>query len=223
MSLKEAPPLQILLADDHEVVRHGLRALLQEHPGWKVCAEATSGRQAVEMAEKLQPNVAILDISMPSLNGLDATRIIRKVSPRTEVLIFTMHESEQLIREVLAAGAKGYLLKSDAGRSVVAAVEALAAHRPYFNWKVSETILDGFLRAASTTKEGEKSQEPLTSREREIVQLLAEGLSNKEIATRLDISVKTVETHRAAVMRKLDAHSVVDLVRYALRNKLTSI
>lgn len=221
---REPGTLRILLADDHDVVRHGLRALLEAQEGWTVCGEALSGREAVEMAEKLQPDVAILDISMPSLNGLDATRIIRRGSPRTEILIFTMHETEQLIREVLAAGAKGYLLKSDAARSVVAAVEALAAHRPYFNWKVSETILDGFLRAPSPSADGAtKEQEQLTTREREIVQLLAEGLSNKEVAKRLNLSVKTVETHRSAAMRKLDAHSVVGLVRYAVRNKLTPI
>jgi DNA-binding NarL/FixJ family response regulator len=220
---KERAPLRILLADDHDVVRHGLRSLLEAQEGWQVCAEALNGRDAVELAGKFLPDIAILDVSMPSLNGLDATRIIRKASPKTEVLIFTMHESEQLIREVLAAGAKGYLLKSDAARSVVAAVEALAAHRPYFNWKVSETILDGFLRASATTPAEETAGEPLTPREREILQLLAEGLSNKEVAARLVISIKTVETHRSTVMRKLDAHSVVDLVRYALRNNLTSI
>ncbi|MBS7811850.1 response regulator [Roseococcus pinisoli] len=220
---REPGPLRILLADDHDVVRHGLRALLETHEGWTICGEALSGRQAVEMAEKLQPDIAILDISMPSLNGLDATRIIRRSSPRTEILIFTMHETEQLIREVLAAGAKGYLLKSDAGRSVIAAIEALAAHQPYFNWKVSETILDGFLRAAAPDDGTKKDQEPLTTREREIVQLLAEGLSNKEVAKRLELSVKTVETHRSSAMRKLDVHSVVGLVHYAVRNKLTPI
>lgn len=220
---KEPAPLRILLADDHDVVRHGLRALLEAHEGWQVCAEALNGRDAVNLAGQLLPDIAILDVSMPSLNGLDATRIIRKSSPKTEILIFTMHESEQLIREVLTAGAKGYLLKSDAARSVVAAVEALASHQPYFNWKVSETILDGFLRSFSAAPTESTPGDPLTLREREIVQLLAEGLSNKEVATRLDISIKTVETHRSTVMRKLDAHSVVDLVRYALRNNLASI
>lgn len=219
---KEPGPLRILLADDHDVVRHGLRALLEAQEGWTVCGEAVNGREAVDMAEKLRPDIAILDISMPSLNGLDTTRIIRRSSPKTEILIFTMHETEQLIREVLAAGAKGYLLKSDAGRSVVAAVASLATHRPYFNWKVSETILDGFLRAASPVEvDKAKSQETLTTREREIVQLLAEGMSNKEVAKRLDLSVKTVETHRSSAMRKLDVHSVVGLVHYAVRNKLT--
>jgi DNA-binding NarL/FixJ family response regulator len=220
---KEQGSLRILIADDHDIVRHGLRALLEAQEGWTVCGEAVSGREAVEMAENLQPDVAVLDISMPSLNGLDATRIIRKASPKTEILIFTMHETEQLVREVLAAGAKGYLLKSDAGRSVVAAVAALAAHQPYFNWKVNETILDGFLRASAPIEAPAQDQEALTTREREVVQLLAEGLSNKEVAKRLELSVKTVETHRSSSMRKLNAHSVVGLVRYAVRNKLTPI
>ncbi|MFC3127182.1 response regulator [Pseudoroseomonas globiformis] len=215
--------IRILLADDHDVVRHGLRALLEARPSWKICAEVSDGRDAVKAAMELRPDVAILDVSMPSMNGLDATRQIRRSSPCTEVLIFTMHESEQLIREVLSAGAKGYLLKSDAGQHVVSAVEALAAHRPYFNWKVSETILEGFLRAATPTEETTATQPSLTDREREILQLLAEAKSNREIAVRLNISLKTVETHRAAIMRKLDAHSIVDLVRYALRNNITSI
>jgi len=214
--------VRILLADDHDVVRHGLRHLLEQQEGWTVCGEASGGRQAVEMARSLQPDVAVLDVTMPDLNGLEATRQIRKASPRTEVLVFTMHESEHLVREVLAAGAKGYMLKSDAARSIVAAVEALAARKPYFNWKVSETILEGFLRAAAAgSEDGTEANEPLTPREREIAQLLAEGRSNKEVATRLDISVKTVETHRASLMRKIGARSVVDIVRYALRNKLT--
>lgn len=216
--------LRILLADDHDVVRHGLRHLLERQEGWTVCGEATGGRQAVAMVVELRPDVVVLDVGMPDLNGLEATRQIRKASPRTEVLIFTMHESERLVREVLAAGAKGYLLKSDAARSVVAAVEALAAHRPYFNWKVSETLLDGFLRATAAAETDEAvATEPLTPREREVAQLLAEGQSNKGVAIRLGVSVKTVETHRASLMRKIGARSVVDVVRYAVRNGLTPI
>ncbi|MXP63556.1 response regulator transcription factor [Roseomonas sp. M0104] len=216
--------VRILLVDDHDVVRHGLRHLLEQQEGWAVCGEAASGRAAVELARSLTPDVAVIDVAMPDLNGLETTRQIRKASPRTEVLIFTMHESEQLVREVLAAGAKGYLLKSDAARSIVAAVEAVAARHPYFNWKVSETILDGFLRITNNSSgEGEAVGEPLTPREREIVQLIAEGCSNKETAIRLDISVKTVETHRAALMRKIGAHTIVDIIRYATRNKLASM
>jgi DNA-binding NarL/FixJ family response regulator len=212
--------VRILLADDHDVVRRGLRQLLEEQADWEVCGEAVTGRQAVEMAKDLVPNVAILDLTMPELNGLEATRQIRAALPTTEVLIFTMHESEQLIRDVLAAGARGYLLKSDAARFIVSAVEALAQHKPYFNWKVSETMLDAFLRSTAET-EGTMS-DTLTGREREIVQLLAEGKSNKQISSSLDISVKTVETHRATIMKKLNAHSVVDIVRYAVRNNLAS-
>lgn len=214
--------VRILLADDHDVVRHGLRHLLEQQEGWTVCGEASGGREAVEMARSLRPDVAVLDVAMPDLNGLEATRQIRKANPRTEVLVFTMHESEQMVREVLAAGAKGYLLKSDAARSIVAAVDALASRRPYFNWKVSETILEGFLRAAASDGQAE-AIEPLTPREREIAQMLAEGRSNKEVANRLDISVKTVETHRSALMRKIGARTVVDIVRYAVRNNLTSM
>jgi DNA-binding NarL/FixJ family response regulator len=208
-------PARLLLVDDHEVVRRGLRALLEERPGWRVVGEATNGREAVELTLKLVPDVVILDMSMPELNGLEVTRRIRKELPKTEVLIFTMHESEEMMREVLAAGARGYLLKSDAPAHIVAAIETLLRHRPFFTWKVSQALLDRFLAAAEPS-----AAEPLTSREREVVQLLAEGCSNKSIATRLGISVKTVETHRAAAMRKLGLHSVAELVRYAVRNHL---
>jgi DNA-binding NarL/FixJ family response regulator len=199
--------LKILLADDHDVVRRGLRDLLTQHNGWQICGEATTGREAVAMAINLRPNVAILDLTMPQLNGLEATRQI------------TMHESEQLIREVLAAGARGYLLKSDASRYVIAAVETLAQHRPFFTWKASETMLENFL-AYTPAHEGETPRDSLTAREREIVQLLAEGNSSKKIAHILNISIKTVDTHRATIMRKLEAHSIVDIVHYAIRNNL---
>ncbi len=212
--------LRILLADDHDVVRRGLRQMLEQRQDWEVCGEAGTGRQAVEMAAKLVPHVVVLDLTMPELNGLEATRQIRKAQPSTEVLIFTMHESEQLIREVLAAGARGYLLKSDAAALIVSAIETLARHKPFFNSKVSETILDAFLRRSDADS---PPSDPLTAREREIVQLLAEGKNNKQIAGLLGITPKTVETHRATVMRKIDAHSVVDIVRYAVRNKLTGV
>lgn len=213
--------VRILLADDHSIVRRGLRQLLEEQQGWEIVGEAANGRQAVEMAKKLMPHVAIFDLQMSELNGLEATRQLRHALPSTEVLIYTMHDSEQLIREVLATGARGYLLKSDAPRHIVDAVEALAQHKPFFNWKVSETMLDGFLRGEARLCERSIS-DPLTGREREIVQLLAEGRSNKQISLYLDISVKTVETHRATIMKKLHAHSIVDIVRYAVRNKLTT-
>jgi DNA-binding NarL/FixJ family response regulator len=211
--------IRILLADDHDVLRRGLRDLVNEQPGWEVCAEALDGRQAVAMAKEQKPDIAILDISMPELNGLDATRQIKKAVPKTEILIFTMHEDEQLVREVLAAGARGYLLKTDASRYIVAAVDALAHHKPFFTSNVSETMLDSFLKQTKSPDETLLSG-PITPREREIIQLLAEGNSNKKISAMLGISVKTVETHRATIMRKIGASSVVDIVRFAVRNKI---
>jgi DNA-binding NarL/FixJ family response regulator len=211
--------IRILLADDHDIVRRGLKDLLQQRVGWQVCAEAANGREAVELALQHQPHVAVIDLSMPELNGLEATRRIRQSLPETEVLIFTMHESEELIREVLGAGARGYLLKSDAVRQLIPAVESLSQKKPYFAGRVSEVVLDGFLKGGQVALEG-PTAERLTSREREVVQLLAEGKSNKQIARVLDLSVKTVETHRTAAMRKLELSSLPDLVRYAIRMQI---
>lgn len=211
--------LRILLADDHDIVRRGLKDLLEQHVGWQVCAEASNGREAVELALQHRPQVAVIDLSMPELNGLEATRRIRQALPDTEVLIFTMHESEELIREVLGAGARGYLLKSDAVRQLIPAVESLSQKNPYFAGRISAVVLDGFLKGGQVTLEG-PAAERLTSREREVVQLLAEGKSNKQIARLLDLSVKTVETHRTAAMRKLELNSLPDLVRYAIRMQI---
>lgn len=202
------------------MIRQGLRQLLEAHPDWQVCAEATTGRQAVEQALKLRPQVVVLDLAMPELNGLEATRQIKKALPNTEVLIFTVHETEELTRDVLSAGARAYLLKSDASRQIVAAVEALAEHKPYFTWKVSKTMLDAYLKQGQASSEKTPGFNQLTAREREIVQLLAEGRSNKAVSALLGISVKTVETHRAAVMKKLGINSIAELVRYAIRNSV---
>jgi DNA-binding NarL/FixJ family response regulator len=204
---------RILLADDHEIVREGLRALLQGQPGWEIVAEASSGREAVELAVKHRPDVIILDIGMPELNGLDATRQIRKALPETEVLIFTANETEDIVRNVFKAGARAYLLKGEANQHLIPAVEMLRNHRTYFSSKVSEMIFSGYMQG---TAGGEDNA--LTPRERETVQLIAEGKSNKEIAEVFGISVKTVETHRAAIMRKLKLESSAGLVRYAIRN-----
>lgn len=211
--------VRILLADDHEIVRRGLQAILKAQSGWKVVAEAANGREAVELARQLKPAVVILDISMPELNGLEATRQILKDLPKTEVLILTMHESEQVVREVLYAGARGYVLKSDAGQDLVAAVESLSRHKPFFTSKVAEMVLEGYRMTGATGRMTEPRSR-LTPREREIVQLLAEGKSNKEVAVALGISVKTTETHRANIMHKLNLQSLSDLVRYAIRNKI---
>jgi len=206
--------VRILLADDHDVVRKGLRGLLEVNSAWQVCGEATNGRDAVKLAMELKPDLAVLDLEMPELNGLEATRQIKKDLPDLEVLIFTMHETDQFIRDALVAGARGFVLKADAGRYLVEAVEALSRHKPFFTSKASETLLEKFLESTAASIEVDR----LTDREREIIQLLAEGKGNKEISAILYISVKTVETHRAAIMRKLKMNSIVDLVRYAIRN-----
>ncbi|MEI8315228.1 MAG: response regulator transcription factor [Verrucomicrobiota bacterium] len=208
---------RILLADDHDIIRRGVKELLETHDGWQVVGEASTGRQAVELAGKLHPDIAILDLTMPELNGLEATRQIKKTLPKTAVLIFTMHENENLIRDVLTAGALGYVLKSDAARHLTNAVEALIQHKPFFSAKVSEAVLDGYLKAG---REESPVSDPLTPREREIVQLLAEGKSNKEAADSLSISTKTIETHRATIMRKLELKSFAEMVRYAIRNNI---
>ncbi len=208
-------PLHIVVADDHEIVRRGLKTLLEAQPGWQVDAEAANGREAVEKAEQLKPDVVLLDISMPELNGLEATRRIRKLVPKAEVLLLTMHDSEQMLRQAVEAGARGYLLKSDAGRELIAAVESLHRHKPFFSSRVAR----GPAEPAKRTSDGPPLVN-LTPREREILQLLAEGKTSKDVATNLHITVKTAETHRTNMMRKLDLHSVSELVRYAIRNKI---
>jgi len=210
--------VSVLIADDHEIVRRGLRALLQEQPGWQVVAEVTNGREAVVKANEFKPDVAILDITMPSLNGLDATKQIAKVSPGTKVLILTVHDSDQLIPKVLEVGARGYILKADARRDLITAAKALLSNKTFFTPKEAQIVMDGYLGKGPKASEEGFSQ--LTGREREIVQLLAEGNSCKEVATILGISTKTAETHRSNLMRKLNCHSVAELVRYAIRNHL---
>jgi DNA-binding NarL/FixJ family response regulator len=211
---------RILVADDHEVVRKGLIAILNEKPGWQVCGEACNGREAVEQAKQLMPDVIVMDISMPGLNGLEATGQIMKANPATKVLVLTLHDSDDLIRNVLNAGARGFLLKSDSGCELVAAVEALLGNKTYFTSKVAALVLEGYLRGAMPFA---PCRNPLTPREREVVQLLAEGSSTKEVAVTLGLAVKTAETHRSNIMRKLDLHSVSDLVLYAVRNNIVQV
>jgi DNA-binding NarL/FixJ family response regulator len=209
-----------MIADDHDLVRRGIRMLLDTHPGWKVCAEAQSGREAVAMAEELRPDIAIIDISMPELNGLEAARKIKKISPNTEMLILSMHHTDQLVREIIETGAKGYIIKSDSDRNLIAAVEALSLHKPFFTSCATEIMLESIRTRGNVTEFPQTVRERLTPREREIVQLLSEGKSSKEVAVILGISVKTSETHRANIMRKLEIHSVSQLVRYAVRNQI---
>jgi DNA-binding NarL/FixJ family response regulator len=206
----------ILLADDHEVVRRGVRALLEANRDFVICAEACNGHDAVDLAARHTPDVVVMDISLPALNGVDATRQIRKVAPKSEILIFTMHDSEDIIREALGAGARGCLLKSEAYSQIVSAVDALVHHRSFLSVHVSELLFD----AIAGQTEQKHASVSLTPREREIVQLVAEGHSNKKIARLAGISVKTVETHRAVAMRKLKVHSTAELVRYAVRSRL---
>jgi DNA-binding NarL/FixJ family response regulator len=212
--------LNILVADDHDIIRRGLKDLLSAKPGWEVCAEAKTGKEAVALAEQLKPQIVVMDISMPDLNGLEAARRIHKALPKTGILILTMHFSDQLVREVVEAGARGYILKSDADRDLVTAVDSIAKRRTFFTSRASEMLLGDFSWQSSGAEPKLPARNRLTAREREIVQLLAEGKSSKEVAVALGISVKTAETHRANIMRKLEIHSVSELVRYAIKNQI---
>ena len=206
---------RILVADDHLAVREGLRVALEAHPHFHVAAVASDGREAILKAVEQKPDIAVIDYSLPYTNGLEVTRQIRATLPTTEVLIFTMHDSDTLVLEFLRAGARGFLLKSDPARHLIAAIEALAAHKTFFSPSISEALLHSF--AAARPGNGGTA---LTARERQVVQLIAEGHSNKATARLLEISLKTVETHRSNVMRKLELSSSASLVRYAIRNRL---
>ncbi|MGB9070341.1 MAG: response regulator transcription factor [Candidatus Acidiferrales bacterium] len=214
------PKLRFLLADDHEVVRRGLRSIIESQPGCDVVGEAADGRRAVALTKELNPDIVILDITMPALNGLEALRQIHGACPRTKVLVVTMHDSNYIITQVLNAGARGYILKSDATRDLLAAVESLRLNKTYFTTPVSQMLLDGFVTGRSGSDLSQGGTVKLSPRQREIVQLLAEGKSSKEVAVALDVTVKTAETHRANIMRKLGCHSITELVRYAIRNKI---
>jgi DNA-binding NarL/FixJ family response regulator len=209
-------PVRILIADDHDVVRQGVRAILEGQAGWVVCGEASTGREAVAKAIDLQPDVVVLDISMPELNGLEATRQIRR-AVSAKILILTMHESDQVISEVLDAGAHGYVLKTDAGRTLVEAIGALLRHREFLTERV-HVVADRRTgaRGAAVTRR----RRSLTPREREVLQLLTEGKSNKEIGVVLGVTTKTAETHRTHILAKLHLHSMSELVRYAIRNRI---
>ena len=206
---------RILLVDDHEIVRRGLRSLLETRADFTVCGEAADGRAAVEFAGREHPDVVVMDLTMPQLNGLEATRQIRRSVPQAAVLILSMHESEDVVGEVIAAGAHGYVSKSDAGRDLIAAVDAVRAGRAFFTQRIAVAT-----QRTTSPRPTRATAGPLTPREREVLQLIAEGHSNKSVAHTLGISVKTAETHRARVMRKLQLGSLAELVRYALRNRI---
>jgi DNA-binding NarL/FixJ family response regulator len=203
------------VVDDHDVVRQGVRGLLGK-PGWEVVAEASDGLSGIEAAEATRPDIVIVDYSLPNMNGADVVRRIRELLPGTEALMFTMHDEEEVVRDALGAGAIGYVLKSDGGRELVTAVEALARHQPYFTAKVNERLLQSFLESGKSVRE----QTVLSPRERQVVTLIANGKNCREAAEILGISTKTAETHRAAAMRKLGATTIAALIRYAVRNKL---
>jgi DNA-binding NarL/FixJ family response regulator len=215
--------VRILIADDHVVVRHGIKALLQHHEGWQVCGEATDGRQAVQMAKQLKPDIIVMDIGMPSLNGLEAARLILREDPEQKIVISTVNDSKQVIRAVLEAGARGYILKSDAALDLVSAIEALSRNTTFFTQSVAQMVLDEYLNGRSAEPLIDGPDSSLTQREREIVQLMAEGKCSKEIATMLDISVKTAETHRSNLMHKLGLHSVVEVVLFAIRHQIVQV
>ena len=207
--------VRVFVADDHEIVRRGIRGIVESQEGWVLCGEASDGQSALEQALELRPDVAVLDISLPGLNGLAVTRRLRQAAPDTEVLLFSMHDDDETVTGGLAAGARGYLLKSEADEQLVRAIQALSRHKPYFSATVSQLLLDAALNERRRSR-----LDAFTARELEVAQLIAEGASNKMIARSLGISVKTVESHRAAAMRKAGVRTAAEFVRFAIKHKL---
>jgi DNA-binding NarL/FixJ family response regulator len=207
--------LRILIADDHEIVRKGVRDVIEAHPGWEVCGEAADGQGALEIALRERPDVAVLDVSLPLLNGVALTRRLKQECPAINVLLFTMHDDDETVSGGLAAGARGYVLKTDSERYLEAAISALGANRPYFSSFVSELLLDAAINDRKRSR-----LESFTIRELEVAQLIAEGNSNKQIARNLEISIKTVESHRSAAMRKAGARTAAEFVRFAIKHNL---
>jgi DNA-binding NarL/FixJ family response regulator len=218
--MKPAKMTRILVADDHAVVRAGVRHFLEAESTWKICAEATTGCEAVDMAGKFRPDVVVLDIGMPELNGVDAARRIKGARNETQILIFSSHVSEQLVRDVFEAGACGYLFKSDAAQELPLAIKSILAHKPYYSPAISEIIMADYLKGMVSGATGRAGSGRLGAREREVVRLLCGGSTNKEVGARLAISVRTVETHRKSIMAKLELQSFSQLVGYAIRNHI---
>lgn len=216
--IKQKDALRILVADDHELVRHGIKSILREHKGWKVVGEALDGGQAVSKVQKLRPHVLIMDITMPSLDGLEAARQILRNAPATKILILTMHESSQMVRRILETGALGYVLKSDLAEQLVRAVTEVSHGKLFLTPKVANIVLRGFLHSEKDFSANSAQEVSTTPRESEVIRLLAEGKSNKEISSTLGITVRTVETYRAKIMIKLGVHSIAELIRYALNS-----
>jgi two-component system response regulator NreC len=217
MTMPTNASLRILLADDHDVMRQGTRALIERQPGWEVCGLASTGREAVAQAEELKPDIVVMDMAMPELNGLDAAVLIKRERPKTEVVMFTAHEEDDLVRDAFEAGLKSVIFKSEAYECLVEAIQAVSQHQVFFSAKVSEIL---FSKLADRNNVQNEPAHSLTTREREVVRLVAEGKSNKEIGDALGISTRTAESHRAAILRKLKLDSVASLVRYAIRKKL---
>jgi len=213
--------LRLVVADDHPLMRRGICDLLEAEPGWEVVAKASNGREAIDAVSKSKPDVLVIDLAMPELNGLTATREILRLFPKLGVVLLTMHNTDQSVREVLESGARGYVLKSDAEQDLVAAVKAVAAGKPFFTANITEIVLKGYLNRTATS-EPAKVLSGLTTRERQVVQLLVEGKGNKDVALAMRLSVKTVEAHRSNINRKLAIRSTSDLVRYAVRNGIVS-
>ncbi len=213
--------IRLVIADDHELVRLGIVRTLESHPGYKVVAEAETGEAAIQLVREHQPDIAILDLAMPNgkVDGLAATREITREMPKVRVLILTMLATKDLVRQILEAGARGYVMKTDTARDLIKAIDTLLEDKLFFTQTISEILLDGFLEKPQPMR----PENLLTKRETEIVSLLARGKSNKEVATELNISLRTAETHRANIMNKLQLHSVQDLVRYAVKNKLVEL
>jgi DNA-binding NarL/FixJ family response regulator len=210
---------RVLIVDDHSVVRRGIRSLLESQPGVEVCGEAATGAEALHKVNTDHPDLMVLDLTMPEKNGLEVTRVARQQSPQTDVLILTMHFSEEIAKEVLRCGARGYLLKSDADHELLTAVRHIQQHKPFFTSKLAMSMAESFVRDPGTRETG-AAEVPLSARELEVVQLLASGKSNKEAAAMIGVSTRTVESHRNHIMRKMEFQSFSDLIRFAIRANL---